>query len=100
PPRVREVRLADGSTARLIDDDAGRRIEHGDRVFFLEREGGALVLRDGSGAVIASVREGEGGAVVVADATGAEQVVRPDELAAAGDTPASVAAWTIARAAH
>jgi len=100
PPRVREVMLADGSVARFVDDDAGRRIEHGDKTWFLvEREGG-LALVDEAGNVLSSVREGENGAVIAADAEGNERVVRADELAAAGRTPESVTAWTLARAAN
>lgn len=98
PPRVREVMLADGSVAKFIDDDAGRRIEHGDKTYYLQQSEGGLAIVDESGNVLSSVREGENGAVVAADAQGNEKVVRADELAAAGNTPESVTAWTLAQA--
>jgi hypothetical protein len=99
-PRFRDVMLADGTTARLIEDENGRRIEHADWVlhFVVDADGFALVDQDGK--VVSSVREGENGAVITTDAEGNELIVRADELAAAGNTPESVTAWTLARAAN
>lgn len=96
--RMREVRLADGSTARLIEDRDGRRIEHGDRVYFVEASEGGLVLRDDAGQVISSVQEGTDGAVVLVDAEGAERVIPAHEVAAAGQSPEALTAWTLALA--
>ncbi|WP_373044509.1 DUF3332 domain-containing protein [Vulgatibacter sp.] len=97
-PRVREVMLADGSTARLVDEGDTLRIEQGDQVLVLQRVGTELTLATGDGTVISTVREGQGGAVEVVDAEGNVDVVRADELAAAGETPAQVTAWALARA--
>ncbi len=99
-PRERKVMLADGSTARLVSDEAGMRIEHGDTVYLVERTEGGLVLRSADGTVISALREGEGGAVEVTDASGETRVVPAHEIAAAGDSAESVTAWTLAHAAQ
>jgi Domain of unknown function (DUF3332) len=99
-PREREVMLADGSTARLVHDEAGMRIEHGDDVYLVQRTADGLTFVGKDGAVLSTLREGEGGAVEVTNAAGETRVVRADELAAAGNSPESVTAWTLARAAQ
>jgi hypothetical protein len=99
-PRERTVMLADGSTARLVDDERGMRIEHGDRVYLVQRTAEGISFVDADGRVLTTIRESEAGAVEVTNAAGEKQVVRVDELAEAGNTPESVTAWTLARAAR
>lgn len=99
-PREREVMLADGTTARLVSDEAGMRIEHGDAVYLVERTEGGLVLRAADGTVISALHEGENGAVEVTDAAGETRVVRADEIATAGESPEAVTGWALAHAAQ
>ena len=99
-PREREVMLADGSSARLVQDADGMRIEHGGKVLLVQRSAGGMILVAEDGTVLAAIHEGENGAVEVSDAAGNVEIVRADELAAAGDSAESITAWTLARAAQ
>jgi len=81
----KEIRLADGTTARMIAEDADTlRVEHGESLIRLRREAGAIVALDEEGRVLSMVREADGGALERVDAEGRVHRIEAWQLAAAG----------------
>ena len=84
-PWEKEIRLADGTTARMIaEDEDTLRVEHGETVLRLRREAGRIVALDEEGRVLSMVREADGGALERVDADGRVHRIEAWELAAAG----------------
>lgn len=81
----KEIRLADGTTARMIaEDEDTLRVEHGDSVMRLRRSGEGIVALDEEGRVLSMVREADGGALERVDADGRVHRIEAWQLAAAG----------------
>lgn len=90
----RIVQLEDGSFLRMSrESEEAIRVERGDEVLRIRKVAGSMVVEDAEGRVLSTVQEAEDGAIERVDASGERLRIEAWELAEAGRTPESLAAW-------
>lgn len=97
-PWQKDIRLADGSTARMIAEDENTlRVEHGETITRLRKEAGTITVFDEEGKVLAMIREAENGALERVNAEGEVERIEAWQLAAAGSNYDALATATTSR---